>query len=43
MKTIGAITAKLYKCEGYWPHDSVAIANYFCRGCFNVTSKINQA
>ena len=28
---------------GYWPHDSVAIANYLCRKCFKVTSEINQA
>ena len=29
--------------EGFWPHDSVAIANYFCRKCFKITSDINQA
>ena len=31
------------KGKELWPHDSVAIANYICRKCFSVTSKINQA
>jgi len=29
--------------EGYWPHDSIAVATYLCRRCFKVTSFINQA
>jgi len=29
--------------EGYWPHDAVAVAIYFCRKCYQSTSLYNQA
>jgi len=29
--------------EKFWPHDYIAVANYICRKCFSITSKINQA
>ncbi len=40
-----------YVCElhenkgkgGYWPHDSIAVAVYLCRECFNPVAKFNQA
>jgi hypothetical protein len=27
---------------GYWPHDCVAVAVYFCRECFETTALFNQ-
>ena len=27
----------------FWPHDSIAVAVYFCRKCFNCLTKWNQA
>jgi len=27
---------------GYWPHDCVAVAVYFCRECLNPTALYNQ-
>lgn len=36
----------LYKNEGkggYWPHDCVAVAVYFCRECCETTALYNQA
>ena len=29
--------------EGYWPHDAVAIAVYFCRDCAECSTLWNQA
>ena len=28
---------------GYWPHDAIAFALYFCRDCFNAQVEWNQA
>ena len=28
--------------EGYWLHDSCAVAVYFCKGCLNTTALYNQ-
>jgi len=36
----------LYKSKGkrgYWVHDAVAVANYLCPKCFEVTAVLNQA
>lgn len=29
--------------EGFWPHDAVCVAVYFCRGCLETTALYNQA
>ncbi len=31
------------KGNGFWPHDSVAVAVYFCTGCLETTALYNQA
>ena len=28
---------------GFWPHDAVAVAVYFCKDCLETTSLYNQA
>ena len=28
---------------GFWPHDTVAVAGYFCKDCLETTSLYNQA
>lgn len=29
--------------EGYWPHDAIAVAVYFCTKCLKSVSSFNQA
>jgi len=31
------------KGDGFWPHDAVAVAVYFCKDCLEPTAKFNQA
>ena len=36
----------LHKNEGkggYWPHDCIAVAVYFCKECFEAVTRWNQA
>lgn len=28
--------------EGFWPHDTIAVATYICRWCLEPTSRMNQ-
>jgi len=43
----GTSLADLHKNDphgyGYWPHECVAVAVYFCKKCLNPTALYNQA
>lgn len=42
-----ALVADLHENDpngsGYWPHDAVAVAVYFCKGCLETSALYNQA
>ena len=43
----GKYVVQLYENEpagtGFWPHDAICVAVYFCRTCFEATALWNQA